>query len=84
MDGELNIHGAIGKVAKVLVLVVAVVAILGSVGCYDTLGGLAGLYGYGFPDSSLYDPTDIIQDVIGYRQSVMEQSANAWDEYIRQ
>ncbi len=48
-------------------------------GCVD----LAGLGGY-FPASDLYDPTDIIQDVIDYRQDVMEWSANAWDEYILQ
>ncbi len=50
-------------------------------GCAD-LGG----YGYGgyFPAYGLYDPTNDIQSVIAYRQSVMDWSASAWDEYIRE
>ena len=42
------------------------------------------LYGGYYPSFSLYDPTDTIQDVIGYRQSVMDWSNDAWDAYIRQ
>lgn len=38
--------------------------------------------------TTLYDPYgygyNAMQDVIGYRQDVMDWSNDAWDEYIRQ
>lgn len=55
---------------------------------------LAALLGLGFLSTftatgcdtsgySYYDPTDIIQSVIDYRQDVMDWSVDAWDDYIR-
>ena len=57
-----------GRFGKVALMVVVTLATLaGSVGCVP---------GYG------YDPTNIIQSVIGNRLDAMDWSANAWDEYI--
>ncbi len=84
-----------GATKTILVALTLTVA-LASTGCdyglsaLNALGALQGLgdytdwVDYGFPDSSLYDPTNDIQSVIGYQQEVMDWSANAWDEYILQ
>jgi len=55
---------------------------LGNLLGYD-LGGL-GFGGYGFPDTTYYDPYYDIQSVIDYRQDVMDWSADAWSDYILQ
>ena len=55
--------------------------LLGGGGYYPDLGYSSWNY---FPDYGLYDPTDTIQSVIDYRQSVMDWSANAWSDYILQ
>ena len=47
---------------------------------YGSWGG----YGSTYPDYGLYDPTNVIQDVVDYRQSVMDWSADAWSDYILQ
>ncbi len=37
-----------------------------------------------YPSYGLHDPTGVIQDVIDYRQDVMDWSCDAWDAYIRE
>ena len=58
------------------------------IGGYDLFGGYGDVFGgwdgYGYPASDLYDPTDIIGDVIDYRQDVMDWSNDGWDDYIHQ
>ena len=72
--------------AMTVVLAIAMAALAG---CDESLpggfggGGLGG-GGYYYPEWGLYDPTQDIQDVIGYRWDVMDWSNDQWDEYIRQ
>ncbi len=90
-------HGIKNGVTKTILVALTLTVALASTGCdyglsaLNALGALQGLGDYeggwndwGFPDSSLYDPTNEIQSVIGYQQEVMDWSANAWDEYILQ
>lgn len=59
-----------------------IVVVLGTAtGCdWDSPFGWTGSY---LPTYGYYDPTGVIQDVIGYRQDVMDNTATAWDQYIR-
>lgn len=73
-----------------LLTLAALTALMTTTGC-DLATGLG--YGLGagwdylsgfYPDYGLYDPFNDIQNVIGYRQEVMDWSNDAWDAYIRQ
>lgn len=73
-------------VAKVI-LTLGLVAVIGAgAGCDEWLDPYAylGYVDYGYPSWGLYDPTDTIQSVVDYRQDVMDWSADAWCDYIRQ
>ena len=63
-----------------------VVVLVALAGCdvYSSGGWGSGYYsGYDYyPSYGYYDPTSDIQDVIGYRQEVMDNTATAWDQYI--
>ncbi|MBN2447204.1 MAG: hypothetical protein JXO22_10785 [Phycisphaerae bacterium] len=85
------------KTRRVLLAGVALALVAGLCGCddlfsdspyngWDTGWGYDYGYGYdwGYPDYGLYDPTDTIQGVVDYRTSVMDSTAAAWDDYIRQ
>ena len=78
----------LSRSAKALVIGLGLLALAASTGCDYGLSSLfmpeySSQYSY-WPGYSLYDPTDTIQGAINYRQSVMDWSNNAWDEYIRQ
>jgi hypothetical protein len=89
-----TIRSKVQRVAVVSALAGSMLFQFGVGGCdggLDLLGGMGGYYpdygysGWGyFPDYGLYDPTDTIQSVVDYRQSVMDWSANAWSDYILQ
>lgn len=76
-----------GTAAKVLMVLAGVLCLAAASGC-DMLGLSpyvgTGYWGNDYPDWGLYDPYNDIQSVIDYRQDVMDWSANAWDEYIRE
>ena len=85
------------NVGKVVLSLIALFCVVGGTGCDDALMGgylnsltggyLNGLGGYtksGFPATGYYDPTSDIQDVISYRQDVMDWSNDQWDAYIRE
>ena len=74
-----NNSKAMHVAALVLMVMVGVIGLVANVGC-DTYGGM----GMPYYATGLYDPTADIQSVIGYRQSVMDYSADAWDAYIRE
>jgi len=52
-----------------LVVLVTVATLVGSTGCIPTLG---------------FNPTSLIQSVIGDRLDAMEWAADGWDDYIMQ
>jgi hypothetical protein len=70
------------RFASLLLVLVALIVAFANTGCVPA-GYVMNQYGV-WPDYSLYDPTNEIQSVIGYRQDAMDCSNDAWDEYIRE
>ena len=74
-------HNLKNAVVKVILMVCGLLVAAGGLGC-DTTGLMNGLGVLG--TGSSFDPTSIIQSVIGYRQEVMDWSNSGWDDYILQ
>jgi hypothetical protein len=69
-------------IGKAVLALAALFCVAGGSGCDELIPDYA--YNSLFPQSGLYDPTNDIQSVIGYRQDAMDWSNAGWDDFIRQ
>ncbi|TWT44257.1 hypothetical protein RAS1_06670 [Phycisphaerae bacterium RAS1] len=68
------------KMRTTAVATLAALALGAGSGCDEYGLGMMGMLGGG--GWNLFDPTSMIQDAWQYRMDVMDNTMNAWDQYI--
>lgn len=67
------------KMKRMATVTLTALALGAGSGCDEYGLGMMGLFGGGW---NLFDPTDLIQDAWQYRMDVMDNTLNAWGQYM--